>query len=240
MADATPTPMAQHDGSGAMFDRIAGRYDMLNRVLSLGLDRSWRRKLMAALGPLTAGDEVLDLATGTADVAIAIAKANPQVTVVGLDPSEGMLRVGEAKIAQREMTDAVSLVQGDAQALPFGDQRFAAACIAFGIRNVPDRDRALTEMRRVVRPGGRVVILELTEPRSGLMAPLARFHVHRVVPWIGALLSGAPEYRYLQASIATFPPAEDFTTMVECAGLVNVHADRLTMGVAHLWRAMAP
>lgn len=240
MADPLPAAAGQVDGSGAMFDRIAGRYDMLNRLLSLGLDRAWRRKLLAGLGPLEAGDEVLDLATGTADVAIAIARANPEVTVVGLDPSEGMLGVGRDKIAQRAMTDRVTLVQGDAQALPFGDERFAGACIAFGIRNVPDRARALAEMRRVVRPGGRVVILELTEPRGGLMAPFARFHVHQVVPRLGALLSGAKEYRYLQASIAAFPPVDDFTAMAERAGLVEVHADRLTLGVAHLWYATAP
>jgi demethylmenaquinone methyltransferase/2-methoxy-6-polyprenyl-1,4-benzoquinol methylase len=237
MANSQLKDTEESDGSGAMFDRIAERYDLLNRLLSFGLDRSWRKKLLKGLGVLETGDEVLDLATGTADVAIAIARANPEVNVMGLDPSGGMLAVGEAKIARMGLNDRVQLIQGDAQALPFEDQRFAAACIAFGIRNVPDRDRALREMCRVVRPGGHVVILELTEPQGGIMAPLARFHVHQLVPRLGALLSGAREYRYLQASIAAFPPAATFTSQVTDAGLHDVRAERLTLGVAHLWIA---
>src|SRR5690606_24145018 len=110
-------------------------------------------------------------------------------------------------------------------------------CIAFGIRNVPDRRQALCEMARVVKPGGRIGILELSEPRGGVLGPLARFHVHTVVPWVGSLLSGAKEYRYLQRSIAAFPPAEEFAALMSDAGLEVLRVEPLTFGVAHLYVA---
>ena len=157
------------NGSGTMFDRIAHRYDLLNRLMSFGVDRGWRRKLvraMASTGPL------LDVATGTADVALSLARAYPETTVVGLDPSEGMLSVGREKITEHALNARIELVQGDAQAMTFADDHFAGACIAFGIRNVPDREAGLREMARVTRSGGPVVVLELSEPRGGPMAAL--------------------------------------------------------------------
>ncbi|MEZ4268433.1 MAG: bifunctional demethylmenaquinone methyltransferase/2-methoxy-6-polyprenyl-1,4-benzoquinol methylase UbiE [Myxococcota bacterium] len=227
-------------GGGAMFDRIARRYDLMNRLLSFGLDKRWRRHLLDALGDVRAGDSVLDVATGTADVALAIAKRHPQSTVVGLDPSEGMLAVGREKIARGGLSERVRLVAGTGEALPFSDDEFAATTIAFGIRNVPDRPAALREFARVTRPGGHVVILELTEPREGLLAPLARFHVHRVVPLLGSLLSGAREYRYLQESIAAFPPPQDFVALMDDAGLERVELRRETLGTAHLYVGRVP
>lgn len=230
-SDATP----ETNGSGQMFDRIAKRYDRLNRIMSFGIDRRWRRKLVAALGDLSAADEVLDVATGTADVALAIAKRT-EASVVGLDPSTGMLDVGRAKVTKRVLDDRVSLVEGDGQDLPFEDDRFAGAVISFGIRNVPDRDACLREMARTVRPGGRVIVLELSEPtKRGPIGAAARFHVHHVVPRLGAWLSGDKEYRYLQQSVAAFPPAADFVEQMENAGLNAVSATALTFGVAHLY-----
>lgn len=220
------------DGSGGMFDRIAPRYDLLNRLMSFGVDRRWRRRLLDAMpteGPL------LDVATGTADVALALARRSPAVTVIGLDPSGGMLAVGRDKIERRRLGDRVALVEGDARDMPFDADRFAGSCIAFGIRNVPDRLAGLREMARVTRPGGPVVVLELSEPRGGPMAALARLHVHHVVPRLGALLSGDREYRYLQASIADFPPADVFCDLMREAGLCDVVAHRLTFGTAHLY-----
>lgn len=216
------------DGSGAMFDRIAPRYDLLNRLMSLGLDRAWRRRLVAAMperGPL------LDVATGTADVALALAAARPGTHVTGLDPSAGMLAAGRRKAAARGLDARIHLVEGDALGLPFADDTFAGTSIAFGIRNVPDRARALREMARVTRPGGPVVLLELSEPD---FAP-ARFHVHHVIPRLGALISGAPEYRYLQASVAAFPSAPAFASMMVEAGLRDVETHRFAFGVAHLY-----
>lgn len=214
-----------------MFDAIAERYDVLNRVLSLGIDQGWRRDAVDAL-ELEAGDHVLDLATGTADLALQIAES-ASVTVVGSDPSPNMLSVGRTKVAKSRAR--VTLDEGDAQALPYDDNEFDACSMAFGIRNVPNRELALREMVRVVRPGGRIVILELGEPDGTLIGPLARFHVHHVVPRIGALVSGQAEYRYLQESIAAFPPAAAFAALMQKAGVRDVDVRRLTFGAANLY-----
>jgi len=232
-------------GSGAMFDRIAARYDFVNRVLSLGLDHGWRRHVVRALG-LDARDpaagawcgatpRVLDVATGTGDLAIAIARACPRATVVGLDPSSRMLAIAERKLARRGLDRQITLTVGDAQALPYRDGEFDAATIAFGIRNVPDRLLGLRELARVVRPGGRVAILELGEPRSGVLAAAARFHTRHVVPRLGALLSGAREYRYLQSSVAAFPPADEFAALMRAARLDVRTVQPLTFGACTLY-----
>ncbi len=226
--------MSRADGSGVMFDGIAGRYDMLNRVLSLGLDQSWRRHLIDTMAP--AGDaELLDLATGTADVALMIADTRPAARIVGVDPSRGMLEVGRAKVTAAGLDSRITLEVGDGQQLPFEDRRFDGACIAFGIRNVPDRARCLAEMARVCRVGATVGVLELGEPRDGPLASLARFHVRRVVPRIGAVLSGSREYAYLQSSVAAFPPPDAFAAMMAAAGLRDVNVRRLTFGAAHIY-----
>ena len=223
-------------GSGQMFDRIAPRYDFVNRVLSLGLDVRWRRRVVRALA-LGERPRVLDLATGTGDLAIAIARACPGATVVGVDPSEGMLAIGRTKLARRGLDARVTLEVGDAQHLSYASCAFDAATIAFGIRNVPDRAAGLREMARVVRPGGRIAVLELGEPRRGVLARAARFHTHHVVPRIGALLGGAREYRYLQTSVAAFPPAEEFAALMRTCGLDVLEVTPLTFGVCTLYLA---
>jgi len=223
-------------GSGEMFDAIAHRYDLLNRLMSFGIDRRWRRKLVAAL-ELGAGGRALDLATGTADVALAIAARHPSASILGSDPSTRMLACGQKKIEHAGLGNRVRLAVGDAQQIEAEDDSFDAACISFGIRNVPDRARALAEMARVVKRGGRVAILELSEPRAGILGALARFHVHTLVPRLGALLSGAREYRYLQQSIAAFPPAAEFAAIMRGAGLDVLQVKPLTFGVAHLYVA---
>lgn len=239
MTQESESASGPRQGSGAMFDGIAGRYDLLNRIISFGIDQGWRRKEVAAL-ELPEGGRVLDLATGTADVAIAVAEAHPSATIVGVDPSEKMLEVGRTKIEARTLSDRVSLEVGDAQALRFADASFEGITMAFGIRNVPDRDKALREMARVLVPGGRVAILELSEPRGGIFSSLARIHVHHVVPFVGGLLSGQKEYGYLQRSIAAFPPAEEFGERITQAGLELCEIVSLTMGVAHLYVARRP
>lgn len=238
-----------------MFDGIATGYDRLNRWMSLGQDRRWRRALVRALAssPGSCHEDRgtglravvperrwLDVATGTGDVALALVTACPGCTVVGVDTSEGMLAVGREKLAKAGFASRIELVPGDAMALPFPDRAFDGACIAFGIRNVPDRSRALSELSRVVRPRGAVAVLELTEPRGGPLAPLARLHVHVVVPRLGGWLSGDPAYRYLSASIAAFPPPEGFAGMMREAGFVDVTATPLTFGVCHLFVGTVP
>ncbi|HNL24961.1 MAG TPA: class I SAM-dependent methyltransferase, partial [Pseudomonadales bacterium] len=138
---------------------------------------------------------------------------------MGSDPSANMLAVGRRKVTTRKLDRRIELVVGDAQAIDAADRSFDGVTIAFGIRNVPDRARALREMARVCKPGGRVAILELGEPRRGIMAPLARFHIRTVVPRMGALLSGSREYRYLQTSIAAFPPPDEFAALMTASGL---------------------
>ncbi len=231
---STALSVEPRGGSGAMFDRIARRYDLLNRILSLGVDQGWRRRAVRAMA-LSPGSRALDVATGTADLALRIARASPDVRVAGVDPSDGMLAVGRDKVKRAGLEGRVRLEVGDAQALPFEDDAFDAVSIAFGIRNVPDRRRALAEMARVTRPGGRVVVLELSEPRGGLLGPLARFHIRTLVPRIGALLSGAREYRYLQESIAAFPPPDEFARLMEDAGLRVLEVRPLTFGVSCLY-----
>jgi demethylmenaquinone methyltransferase/2-methoxy-6-polyprenyl-1,4-benzoquinol methylase len=229
--NSTSAPLA---GSGAMFDGIARRYDLLNRLISLGVDQGWRRKTVASL-ELPASGRCLDLATGTADLAVLIARTHPGCHVVGIDPSTKMMDVGRQKLGAARLSSRVELQEGDAQQLELGDAQFDGVSMAFGIRNVPDRAKALSEMVRVTRPGGRIAILELSEPRSGVMRSIARWHMHSVVPWLGGLLSGSREYSYLPQSIAAFPPPQTFVGMMEHAGMQNVSARSLTFGVCHLY-----
>jgi demethylmenaquinone methyltransferase/2-methoxy-6-polyprenyl-1,4-benzoquinol methylase len=178
---------------------------------------------------------VLDLATGTGDLAIAIAETHADATVVGVDPSRNMLAEGVRKVDAAKLSERIDFQEGDAQSLQFDDATFDGVTIAFGIRNVPDRSKALREMARVTRPGGRVVVLELSEPRGGMLGVLARTYVHEIVPRVGGLLSGAKEYRYLQRSIEAFPPVDVFAQMMDDAGLTVLETPALTFGVAHLY-----
>lgn len=226
-------------GSGEMFDRIAERYDRVNRVISLGLDKGWRRKVVDRLGP-ERGDLILDLAAGTGDLSLELAARG--ATVTGLDPSTGMLAIAERKAIERDLATSTrgagdtqaGFVVGDAQALPFEDNSFDGATMAFGIRNVPDRDKALREITRVVRASGKVAILELGEP-DGLLGRATRLYVHHVVPRVGAMLSRAPEYRYLEASIAAFPEPHVFLRQMAEAGLAELSFESLHFGAAHLY-----
>jgi demethylmenaquinone methyltransferase/2-methoxy-6-polyprenyl-1,4-benzoquinol methylase len=199
------------EGVRAMFDRIAPVYDAMNRTMTLGLDQRWRRATVAAV--VTPGDRVLDACCGTGDLALAAERAGGRVT--GLDFSERMLD------RARQKSTAVDWVRGDALSLPFRDGAFDAATVGFGVRNLDDLERGLAELRRVLRFGGRLGVLEITRPR-GLLAPFYRLWFDGLVPLLGKLLPGGSAYTYLPASVRRFPGPEDLAELLRAAGFSDV------------------
>jgi len=195
-----------------MFDRIAPVYDVMNRVMTAGLDVRWRR--LAAASAVRAGDRVLDAACGTGDLAIADLKAGAG-KVTGLDFSAKMLERARVK------NTTIEWLQGDMLALPFADETFDAATVGFGVRNVEDLELGLRELRRVLRPGGRLAILEITQPR-GALRPFYSLWFDRIVPLLGKVLPGGDAYTYLPASVKRFPTAERLADMLREAGFTDV------------------
>lgn len=214
-----------------MFSAIAPRYDFLNRLLSAGYDRAWRRQAVAATA-LPREGILLDVCTGTADLALEAARQFPDARIVGVDFSRPMIALGAAKIGGARLTDRVRLEVAQAEALPFADGSFDAVTVAFGLRNLPDRLRGLREMCRVLRPGGRAVILEFTTPPGALLRRAYLWYFHRVLPRIGRLVSGHPlAYSYLPASVADFPSPEGLAGWMRDVGLHDVSYRLLTGGI---------
>ncbi len=211
------------DAVRARFDRIAPVYDAMNRVMTAGLDRRWRR--LAAEQAVRPGDRVLDACCGTGDLAVAAARAGGKVT--GLDFSAAMLERARRKAPELEW------VQGDATAMPFEDGGFDAVTIGFGIRNVPDLEQGLRELRRVLRPGGRLAVLEITRPR-GLLRPFFRLWFDGIVPLLGKVLPGGAAYTYLPASVRRFPGPDDLADAIERARFENVRYRLLAGGIVAL------
>jgi demethylmenaquinone methyltransferase/2-methoxy-6-polyprenyl-1,4-benzoquinol methylase len=243
-----PTPGAPEQAAvRSMFDRIAPRYDLLNRLLSAGVDVRWRRKAVDALALDVDGDvdgdggrkgaaRILDLCTGTADLLIEALGRDSRLRGLGADLSPQMLARGLRKLERRGMASRSSLACADAERLPLRDALFDGALVSFGIRNIGDRERALREMLRVLRPGGRLVVLEFGVP-GGLLGTPYRFYFGRLLPWIGGIISGDPAaYSYLPASVAAFPPPEAFAALMEKAGFGAVSWTPLTGGIATLHR----
>jgi demethylmenaquinone methyltransferase / 2-methoxy-6-polyprenyl-1,4-benzoquinol methylase len=238
--DVAPVPGRPEQAAvRSMFDRIAPRYDLLNRLLSAGIDVRWRRAAVDWLAPAP-GSRVLDLCTGTADLLVEVLRRDPSHRGVGIDLSSGMLARGARKLEGRGLAARGTLAGGDAERLPLGSARFDGALVAFGIRNVGDRPRALRELRRVLKPGGRLVVLEFSMPR-GLLGALYRFYFGSVLPRVGRLVSGdGAAYSYLPASVAVFPEPRAFGALLEEAGFAGVGWRALTAGIAHLYRAEVP
>jgi len=223
---------APQGGVRAMFDRVAPRYDLINRLLSMGIDQRWRRQTVSAM-KIAPGERVLDLCTGTCDLALGSMKYKPS-QVVGFDLSRQMLLRGERKVAGLP----IALMQGDAAYLPFKDNSFDRACVGFGIRNVGQIDRALEEVARVMRPGGRFALLEFTLPPNPLIRTVYATYFRHVLPTVGGWISGDPEaYRYLPESVGNFPNPPEFRDRLLTAGFSTASFALLTGGIACLYIA---
>lgn len=217
-----------------MFNTIAPRYDLLNRLLSFGIDKIWRKRLVAAVSA-QAPANIVDLATGTGDVAMALAKI-PDVPITGLDIAADMLSLAERKAQQQSLTERITWIHGDGEALPFAANSFDSATIAFGIRNYENLEQGLAEMMRVLTPNGQVYILEFSKPKGGLFKQLFRFYFKYILPGIGRMISRDPSaYTYLPESVDAFPDGDDFLAIMQSVGFRNTTARPLTFGVATLY-----
>ncbi|MCH5219263.1 MAG: bifunctional demethylmenaquinone methyltransferase/2-methoxy-6-polyprenyl-1,4-benzoquinol methylase UbiE [Muribaculaceae bacterium] len=223
-----------------MFDSIAPAYDLMNRMMTLGIDKRWRRKCVDTVHKAGAVD-ILDLATGTADLAIRMAQLIPTSNITGVDLSPAMVDIGNKKVKETGLAGRVTLQTGDILNLPFADNSFDAVTIAFGVRNLEQLDKGYSEMLRVLRPGGTLVVLELTEPSSPLVRPLYRLYTRHVIPAAGRLVShDGRAYTYLPESISAVPARQSMTHIMAAAGFVNAAYRNLVAGVAAIYTASKP
>ena len=234
MTDVSKSPQR----IAGMFDAIAERYDLLNHVLSAGIDRRWRARAIRSL-QLTGCERVLDLCTGTGDLAIAAVRAEPSAArVVGVDFSGAMLRVGDGKLRKARLGERIALIRGDATRIPIGDASVDAVTIGFGIRNVERMEVACAELYRVLKPGGRLAILEFAVPDAPLFGALYGWYTNRVLPRIGRALSRDDSaYAYLPASISAFASPDEFVKILRQAGFGTIFPIRLMLGSVILYTA---
>ncbi len=221
-----------------MFGEIAPRYDFLNHLLSMNVDRYWRWRTVRKLKPQADAGPILDVCTGTGDLAIAFDKgARGKVPIVAADFCHEMLELGEVKSARRGSSGRIAFVEGDTENLPAGDNEFQIVSVAFGLRNVSDTDRGLAEMTRVAKPGGKVAVLEFTTPRRQPMKALYGWYFRNVLPRIGQFVmrNNSAAYEYLPESVGEFLQYEQLTERMEAAGLENVRFYPMTFGIATLY-----
>jgi len=221
--------------TGQMFDSIAWRYDFLNHLLSFGTDRYWRRKAIGKIREHCQNPRILDVATGTGDLAIEAVKLKP-VKITGIDISEKMLEIGRQKIKARSLEDNIELIKCDSESICFEDNTFDAAMAAFGVRNFRNPVKGLSEMRRVVRENGIVVILEFSKPDGFIFKQLYNFYFSVVLPFTGAVFSkDRKAYKYLNESVMNFADKEKFMQLMREAGLTDIKQTRLTGGIASIY-----
>ena len=222
-----------------MFNEISGKYDFLNHFLSFGIDRLWRKRLVKEIlksGPV----HVLDLATGTADLAIELCR-HGGIRITGADISEKMMEIGRQKISREGLSDSITLTYGEAENLLFPDESFDAAMIAFGVRNFEDLPRGISEMQRVIKKGGKVMILEFSHPSSFPLKHLYRFYSRFIIPLIGRMISSHPSaYRYLPETVAVFPSGKIFLEIMQKAGFERCFAIGLSGGIASIYAGTRP
>jgi demethylmenaquinone methyltransferase/2-methoxy-6-polyprenyl-1,4-benzoquinol methylase len=217
-----------------MFNSISGNYDFLNHFLSLGIDITWRKKAIKMLTEIQP-KMILDVATGTGDFALAAMKLNPD-KIIGIDISEGMLEVGRRKIRERNLTDKIDLQKGDSENLPFEENKFDAAIVAFGVRNFEHLEKGLSEMLRVIRPGGKIVILEFSKPRQFPFKQFYNFYFKFILPKIGKWVSNDQSaYTYLPESVQAFPDGDQFIELLSRLGYKNTACKPLTFGISSLY-----
>lgn len=217
-----------------MFNNISKRYDFLNHFLSLGIDKIWRKKAVKKLRAIEP-KKILDLATGTGDFAIALLKLNP-TEVIGMDISSGMLEVGKVKMKKRKVDNIISMRLGDSENLPFEDGYFDALTVGFGVRNYENLEKGLSEMLRVLRPGGKAVILEFSKPKKFPVKQYYAFHSKYVIPFFGKRISkDTKAYEYLPESVAAFPEGKDFEAILSKIGYKNVDGQLVSGGIATIY-----
>lgn len=236
-AQAPKAGAPQRSQVEAMFNHIAPTYDRLNHALSLGIDRRWRRKAIDALKPF-APQTILDIATGTGDFAILAARRLDPDRIIGVDISEGMMDVGREKVKQEGLDDTIFFMKDDCTALTFADNSFDAVTVAYGARNFEDLKAGLREMRRVLQPGGHLMLVELTTPPRFPMKQLFAFYSHTVMPFLGRLISHDDSaYTYLPRSMEAFPQAEQLVPMLKKCGFSEVQFKRFTFGLSTMYLA---
>jgi demethylmenaquinone methyltransferase/2-methoxy-6-polyprenyl-1,4-benzoquinol methylase len=217
-----------------MFDNISHRYDFLNHFLSLGIDKGWRKKAIALLRPLNPR-HILDVATGTGDFALQALSLEPE-KIVGVDISEGMLEVGRRKVRDRKLEHKIELLKGDSENLPFAENKFDAVTVAFGVRNFENLERGLQEIYRVLRPGGRIIVLEFSRPRKFPFKQGYNFYFKTILPKIGRMVSSDKSaYTYLPESVEAFPDGEDFLRILKIVGFKNTQCKVLTFGISSIY-----
>lgn len=217
-----------------MFNSIAGKYDLLNHLLSLGIDILWRKKAIRLLKK-DAPQLILDVATGTADFAIEALKLNPQ-KVIGIDISEGMLQKGNEKLIKKNLTDKIQLQLGDSENLPFADNYFDAVIVAFGVRNFENLEKGLAEIHRVLNKNGKLVVLEFSKPTTTPFKQLYNFYFKRILPNVGKSISkDKSAYTYLPESVAAFPDGKNFTNILEKIGFKETQCIPLTFGISSIY-----
>lgn len=219
-----------------MFDNISPRYDFLNHLLSLGIDKAWRRKAIRLLAPLRPA-LMLDVATGTGDFALQALSLNP-VKIIGVDISEGMLEMGRKKVRRLGKSDLVELMSGDSENLHFADNKFDAVTVAFGVRNFENLEKGLREIFRVLRPGGMLVVLEFSRPRKFPFRQIYNFYFRLILPKIGQLISkDKSAYTYLPESVEAFPDGEAFEAILKKVGFNDTACRPLTFGISSIYSA---
>ena len=236
-------PYGQDEGTkknqvAKMFDGISPRYDLLNRLLSAGIDVRWRKEALRLLAKHVQPVQVLDVATGTGDLALALANRWPLASVVGVDISEGMLSMGRRKIQSAGLESRLELRTGDAENLPFDRETYDAVTVAFGVRNFENLDKGLAEIARVLKSGGVLMVLEFSRPRSWIVQTAMNFYSRTLMPTLGGWLSkDRAAYTYLPESVAVFPEGSDFEKYLKASGLEVLETLRLSMGIASIYLA---